>query len=361
MTNEDAEQQIAHDGPADLGHEDRTRGQELAAQQQRLEGLRVLAEKFRLLRERESQLEAELIVAEATRKTASPKAGLDLDPAKAAEIEAALDRQRGLQSEYDRLEQRQYGRGGEELASELAQLREGRDALNAWLEPPRALRRPPLHPLIHAIVAAAAVACTVASLVIHPMFLVLLFPLGLPLALVVWSRQDLAWLRLGAERRFKATGLAPPTAWKAPAVGERLSEIAESADLVAVQMEELARSEEMEESDPQLLALAADLAQAELRLEAILADAGLSADSIDPELEQWLEATRQILRWREELQEVRAERIAIRAETDDGREELFRYLSRHGEAPPEGRADLDALAAGLARLTGQSPEQPGSG
>ena len=85
-----------------------------------------------------------------------------------------------------------------------------------------------------------------------------------------------------------------------------------------------------------------------------MADAGLDTDSMHEELAGWVEREAEVRRTRRELGTVQAKRRALSREVDAGREDLYRFLSRQGEAPPQGRADLNALAAGLERLRRKS-------
>ncbi len=322
----------------------------LSSKRRSLERISARAEEARALREKECELEVELIAAEVERDAAVRKSGLDLAPDRAADIAAALDHQHQTRARLDTLVQ-QAARSRRETSNQLERLQAARSALQAWLDAPRVLKGARLNPVAHGVLVVAIGATVWAALAIHLVFLVLLFPLCLPLALLALSRQDLWWLRMGAERRYKETELEPPAAWNAGTVRTRLSEIESSLHAVSLRGEELSALEEMQDSEQALAAT--ELEQAQKQLDAVLGEAGLEPESIDGELERWLELVGRGLRINKELEEIRAKRAAISTQANQGREELFRFLSRHGHAPREGHADLDALAAGLDDLAGQ--------
>jgi hypothetical protein len=360
VRNHETDQEMDPSGREDPDHDARTPREELAAQRQRLEQLKAQEEALQTLRERESRLEAEIIVADVEYTRVSPGTNPPLDLATAARIAETFDHKRHLQAQYEALEDRQ-ALGGEEGARRLAQLRAGREALSSWLAAPEVVGRYRLSPKVRSAVVVAAIACILAAIAVHPIFLVMLLPLGLPLGYAAWSRQNLTWLRLGARRHLQATGLDAPADWNAADVRASLSEIDKSMARVVAEMEALRDPGQREADDRRLLALAAEITDAEARLEAALMEGGLGSRSIDREQARWLELAGAAARQRKELEDVRARREAVQAETRDGREALYLYLSRHGEAPPEGRADLDALAAGLDWLADRLARGDGPG
>ena len=314
----------------------------LATQTERLEQLRAGTEKLRSLRERECELEVELIAAEAALRAKSRKGGLALSPAQAAELMAALKRTRQLQGILEKLEQR-ASQGNGETSGELARLNAGRDALRSWLEAPRAGRAPRLPLAVRGLLATAAVLCVWAAAAVHPVVLVLLVPLLLPLVWIRWSGQNAAWLQLGAKRHYQVTGLEPPAAWQALSVRERMSDLERSIESLSTQPEQSAEDRGLEQHE-------AELVQSQALLEKILVETGLDVTDIDGDTERWLGLAAQTHSARNALDEVKAQRARLRAETDEDREALFRFLSRHGEAPPDGHADPQSLAAGLTRI-----------
>ncbi len=318
----------------------------LATQTERLEQLRAGTEKLRSLRERECELEVELIAAEAALRAKSRTGGLALSPAQAAELMAALKRTRQLQGILEKLEQR-ASQGNGETSGELARLNAGRDALRSWLEAPQAGRAPRLPLAVRGLLATAAVLCVWAAAAVHPVVLVLLVPLLLPLVWIRWSGQNAAWLQLGAKRHYQVTGLEPPAAWQALSVRERMSDLERSIESLSTQPEQSAEDRGLEQHE-------AELVQSQALLEKILVETGLDVTDIDGDTERWLGLAAQTHSARNALDEVKAQRARLRAETDEDREALFRFLSRHGEAPPDGHADLQTLAAGLTRISHRS-------
>jgi hypothetical protein len=278
-----------------------------------------------------------------------------LDLEKAAAIAEALHRKRELQT---RLEQRET-QDQEAGSSELERIRAGRDALVAWLEAPSAVRSRRLPRVARGVFLAAALVILWAAVAVHPILLLLLAPLALPLIFLSSSNQDLTWLRLGAERRFRQTGLDPSVAWEERAVRDRVSEIEDRMQAISQRMHELAEAKETEQGDREQVA--AELAQAEAHLETVLTEAGLDAGDMDADFERWLGLVGQARRAREALQKVQARRKAITTKANDEREALFKFLSRQGEAPPDSRANLDALAAGLERIAARSAGQDETG
>jgi hypothetical protein len=316
----------------------------LAAQKERLEQLRLRAENLHALRDRECELEVELIAAEAAHKAPCPGDKPGLDVTKAGEIAEALARTNDLRDGLQVELEPQSRPAGKVSARELARLKAAADALSAWLDAPGEIKRRELSPVAQAVLGLALLACIWAGFTFHFAFLILLIPLGMPFSFLALGAHDLSWVRLGTRRRFDATGLEPPAAWKTPAVTARRSEIERSIKRAAQE----ADPEETKSHDR--TSEEAEIYQAKIRLQILLAEAGLDADSISGELARWLKLEGEVRCARRELRTLQAKRRAISAETDAGREELFRFLSRQGEAPPEGRADFDALAAGLKRV-----------
>ncbi len=349
MTDQDTKHRSRSHKPEDPGPGEGPHGDELAAQMDRLERLRAGEDELRKLRGRECQLEVEVIAEKTLGKSAPPNARPDFNSRNTTRLAETFERRELCQAAYDSLME-QAGRDTGRDSSELAQLNAGQAALDSWLAAPASARGTRLLPWIHKGVVIGVIGTLLASLAIHLVFLVLLLPLTLPLAYVAWSRQNVVWLRLGAERQFQATGLQPPKAWKTPEVSERLSQIRQSIDLVSKQMDELAMSEDQNENDAEFVVRATELAEAESNFRSALADAGLTVEGLDPELKRWLKQRVAAKRLSAELNDVRAKRAAVNREVANDREELFRYLSRQGAAPPDGRADLSTLEFGLQRL-----------
>ncbi len=325
----------------------------LDREKQRLEQLTAGHGQLRSLRGQECSLEVELIAAEAALKTAVPPGALTVNPENAAKLVTALDHLRRLQEAKQELEG-EAGHGNN--AGELARLTAGKDALESWLEAPRAGQPPSLSRMAQAVLAAAVLVCLLAAVTVHPLMLLLLFPLLLPLAYFRWARQNTAWLRLGAERRYAATGLKPPVAWQVAAVGRLQSELRRSIELLGKQPGRSAGGAEAEAEQNDAGEVATELLESQALLEALLAESGLTVDDINEETEEKLRLSARVHSTREALNKTKLDYARLRAETEEQREALFRFLSRKGEAPSDGRADLETLDAGLKRLAGDSAE-----
>ena len=205
-----------------------------------------------------------------------------------------------------------------------------------------------MSPLTQALLGLALLACLWAGFTFHLAFLLLLIPLGMPFSFLALGAHDLAWVRLGLRRRFEGTGLDPPAAWKAPEVTARRSEIERS--LRSAREQPAGDADPEEAPAPDRPAQETHPSPTESRLRQLMAEAGLDPEGTSDELAHWLDLEATIRRTRRELRAVQAKRRTLGTKADAGREELYRFLSRQGEAPSQGRADLDALAAGLERV-----------
>ena len=352
MTSERNSGTAAGDGKRHSAPKQETVEETLAAQQELLEQLRLWSDELGTLTDRECELEVELIAAEAAHKAPFRQDVSGLDAAKAGVIAEAMARRPLLAGEPSGDPRTQKSPGGKSSKRELARLREAHEALGAWLDAPAEVKRREMSPLTQALLGLALLACLWAGFTFHLAFLVLLIPLGMPFSFLALGAHDLSWVRLGMRRRFEATGLDPPAAWKTPAVAarrseiERLLQLAQEPPVNDIHLEDTRASERLpQEAEP---------LQTESGLQQLMADAGLDTDGMNEELAGWLEREAAVRRTRRELGTVRAKRRALSRETDAGREALYRFLSRQGEAPPRGRADLDALAAGLERVRQKS-------
>ena len=348
MTSEQTPVQGGGEAQAQPTSETGRREQMLAAQHERLAQLRLRSDELHALRDRECELEVELIAAEAAHKAPFPGDKPGLDATKAGAIAEALARTSDLRGGLREDPGQQSSPAGAVSTRELARLKAAQEALSAWLEAPGEVKRRELPPLAQAMLGLALLACVWAGFTFHLAFLLLLIPLGLPFSFLALGAHDLSWVRLGTRRRFEATDLEPPTAWKTPAVTARRSEIERAIKLAAEQPARETAPQETQARDR--TSKETELYQTETHLQTLMYEAGLDADSMSGELARWLKLEGEVRCTRRELRTLQAKRRAIGAETDAGREELFRFLSRQGEAPPEGRADLDALAAGLERV-----------
>lgn len=324
---------------------------DLAKQQGQLERLRSLMDEAGTMRDREVELEVECIEAEVLLKSASSEHRPDLDTRVATQIAEALHRKQALA--------KQLGIGkpaatpNKIIASdELERLHVARDALVAWLKAPNKLRSQHIPRVVYGVFLVVVVAIIWASVVIHPAILLVLVALAPPIAYLRMPRQDLLWMRLGAERKFKATGLKPPTSWQEAAVQARLVEL--DSEIEDRPQQTKASTEVAEIEEDELMRREVEYAQAMLQLDELLMAAGLDADGLDEEFGQWLELLGNARSKWNALDQLKSKRTKIEAEIDRGREAIFKFLSRQGEAPSKGYADLELLAKGIQRLIDQT-------
>ncbi len=319
------------------------------ALQQQIERLAQLKEgtaQLRSLKEQECQLEVDVIAAEAAVRAATRNGAQPVNPAQAAQVLTALDHMRRLQAAFTKQQHAQHP----DSAGERARLTAAGDALEAWLEAPRAGRPPHLSAAIRLMLTTGCIGCFLAAVTVHPLFLLLLVPLLSPVAFVRWSRQNASWLRLGAERRYAATGLKPPDAWQADAVEQRALELQRSMEALAPQTPQCPGDEEQAPDSGEQLG--AELSQTQALFEAAMAEASLS--DIDGETEANLRLSAQIHNARSALRSVQSRRASLRAGAEKNREALFRFLSKRGQASADGRADLQTLEHGLQRVARRS-------
>ena len=107
-----------------------------------------------------------------------------------------------------------------------------------------------------------------------------------------------------------------------------------------------------------LAQLRLDLALAMQEFDSALADAGLDAGCIDTGSEHWLELLADAHDARRNFEQINAQLKVVSAEKYAAEETLFRFLSRQGEAPRNGTADLDSLSAGLDRVATHTANKP---
>ena len=168
----------------------------------------------------------------------------------------------------------------------------------------------------------------------------------------MWRGQDNEWRRLGARRRYDTTGLSPIHTWDDEHVRARRDELERTLAADAVAPAETP-SETYSGLEAERSELAARIAEADTQVARTLADAGLEPGNLDPALSHWLDLHARAERARLELERVRARRKSARGDAESIRDGLYRYLSRRGEAPADGRADSDAIAARIDRLAGR--------
>jgi hypothetical protein len=310
-----------------------------------------------VLKELEADLEVEQISAEVALKAATSKHGIAISPDDAEAVAKARTRMRELETELE-------GKGaktapsGADMRAEIERMRAGREALEAWRDAPEtvsAWRRPRLANTLLVIACVAAVAAAVA---LHPVYLALLVPLVMAIGYFTFTAQDADWVRLGAVRRFQNTRLKPPSSWQSNTVEGRIHELNNAATEMErrLSQHEANRDEASEREDDAAsnLALSMQLVEATDAHGAALAKVGLDAEAIDDDLSAWLDLVLETHRIGSELNQLRTKRGSLSREAEETRDALFRFLVLSDEAPPEGRADSEALRAGLKRVAESS-------
>jgi hypothetical protein len=299
------------------------------------------------LRERERHLEVERIAAEVALRTLTPSRQPPFAPGKADEIIRTLDHMRTLESKLRASDQHLATHQRME-AEALEQLQAGAQALLAWLDAPRLGDLQPTRRAVRTVLFAVTFGAIGAAFTVHPAFLLLLLPVG-PIVILLRSGQDITWRRLGAERRFKETGLEGPAEWSEQSVRLRI------AELQAATVAPGPTSADREQAAPHVedierASLAVQLADEKQKLADMLVDGGLDPVALDGDLEQQLRLMAEVERSQRDLDGVQQARRAATIESNEVREQLFGYLARQGTAPPNGRANAAALAESLDRL-----------
>lgn len=324
----------------------------IARQRQRLASLESCEERIRVLREQECDLEVEDMAAQAALRSATTRLEPDVDPALASRLGRSLEHRREL-------EEKRRGAGVQDGARrfrgtrEADALRAGHDALLAWLdasrprEPGGAARAAQVALLI------ATIATVWAAIAIHPAFLLLLVVIVGPASFAMGRAQDADWRRVGARRRFEASGCAEIGKWDDESVRARIAELESLlADADRNRLETADDATAVHADD--VGALLAELAETDRRIESDLTGAGLSAEDTRGALGEWMRLVARAERARESLERVKGERRHLRAEAAELRDQLTRYLRSQGVKPTEPQDTARAIAERLERLSASS-------
>lgn len=323
-------------------------GEKLSEQRKRLEALEHHEGELARLRDRENDLEVECIAAKAALGAAAAHAPAGIDAATATTIGLALAHRQMLADGLEGVERRLAGYSGKS-DERRRRLESGREALAMWLEKPARSAPDALQRGARVFLLVVTVAAVIAAIRVHPAFLLIVVVVSGPVSFLLWRGQDNEWRRLGARRRFDATGLAPIRSWTDEHVSARLRELEAALAEESVAPADVP-SETYAALEQEKRTLSSQLAEADAHAREALAGAGLAPDDLDPELSRWLELHARAERARLELEQVQARRRSTRGDADEMRDGLYRYLSRRGEAPSDGRADTGAIAERIERL-----------
>ena len=308
--------------------------------------LRAHEERLHALCARRIDLEVERIVAESELRAVRAGSGPEVPGAAAGAVVDALDRLRRLESSHAaRLAFIDTGaRSHEEL---LQRLQAGDDALGAWLGADREGAGAGGRRTAKQVLLAVCFAILVLAFAVHLVFLVLLVPVGGAMSFVLWTGQDRAWRRMGARRRYESLRLEVPAAWTEDAVRERR----DALSLVAERVRERESAPGDEDDWEEETRLSTDMEAARSDLREALAAAGLAGDGADEATETRIRALARAWRVEQALQGIVEDLAGERAGAGEIRESIYRKLAREGEASPDGDASVDALEAGVERIS----------
>ena len=318
----------------------------LPTEESKLAELRGHEERLEALRERRTDLEVERIVAGTALRAARTGSAPQTSGRDATAIVDALDRLRRLESRHSA--HVAFAEAGVRSQDELIErLRDGDDALAAWLEADRddagtsSGRR-----IAKQVLLAVCLAVVALALMVHLAFLVLLVPVGGAMSFLLWTGQDRAWRRMGARRRFERLRLGAPEAWNEAAVRERRRALSR----IAKEVRERTSTSPDDDTHSRGQDVRADLDAARSDLHDALATAGLDEDRLDEAVEAALRALARVWRAEQALHDVVEEMAGERDGAGAVRESLYRGLARDGEAAPDGDASAGTLQAGIERV-----------
>lgn len=325
-------------------------GEELTEQRERLASLASCEERIRSLRDRECDLEVEHMAAQAALNSATSRLAPTIDPALASSIGHSLENRRDLEERL-RMANEGHGTGRGGVDRKHDQLRAGHAALLAWLDASAPRESGRLARSAKFVLLAATIASLWAAFAIHPAFLVLLVVVIGPVSFAMARGQDDKWQRVGARRRFEASGLADPADWNEPSVRARAAELASL--LARDPRDDSGANQDAPHDDARDAgALAARIDDEDRRIEAGLAAAGLTPEDTKGEMGEWLRLVARADRSLESLEHVRDARKRLRAEAAELRDQLGRYLNRQGVKPTAQQDTAAEIAERLDDLSG---------
>lgn len=303
----------------------------LAEQRQRLASLASCEEQIRTLRDRECDLEVEHMAAQAALHSATNRLAPKIDPALASSIGHSLESRSELEERL-RVAKESHGTAGLDPRRKRDQLRAGHAALLAWLEASEPREPGRVAGAAKLVMLAATIACVWAAIAIHPAFLLLLVVVVGPVSFAMARGQDDKWQRVGARRRFEASGLAELAEWNEHTVRARIAELesllAHSGRNHPQTGDDASGGEALDAA-----ALAARLADEDRQIASGLAAAGLTDEDTEGEIGHWLRLVARADRSRESLDRTKEARKRLRMEADEIRDQLGSYLHSRGVKP----------------------------
>ncbi len=324
----------------------------IAEQRLRLASLEACEERIRTLREQECDLEVEHIAAQAALHSTAGGLAPKIDGALAARIGRSLEVRHRLEDQRRKAgtEQGSRSSGGRR---ERDALRAGHAALQAWLETPRRREPGPMAAVAKLALLIAIVVTIWAAIAIHPALLLLLVVVAGPVSFATGRGQDADWRRVGARRRFAATGLADVDTWDEEKVRGRLLEL--ESLLAAMDRDRPDNSADDSQAGPgDAEALAVQIVEEDRKIASGLAAAGLTLAATQGETGDWLRLVARADRAHESLERVKSEPHRLRAEAAELRRQLLGYLYAQGIKPTEQQDSAAAIAERLDRLSASS-------
>lgn len=320
----------------------------LVEQRKRLVELTDLEQQIATLQMRKTELEVECIAADTALKTATtagprPK----LNRARLTKIAKIFHDRREIEAAIKTLNHQQDHQASAP-DQEPEQLKAGRDALVSWLDAPDSVQPQPLLKVAYAVAAAATLLVIWATIVIHPALIVLLLGLGALLTFLRSTDQNVEWIRLGAKRHFEKMGLKSPLSWEEAAVQGRVMEL--ETQMKEFTHQDVVIQEPLDSELDTTERLEQELALLTVQFDAQLAEAGLNADSLDNDLKHWLNLFAVAHSARNDLVRLDASLKTASAEKSAIQESLYRFLTRQGQAPQGGAADVGSLNTALDRV-----------
>jgi hypothetical protein len=324
----------------------------LAGQRLRLASLEACDDRIRILREQECDLDVEHIAAEAALRSATRRLQPKIDPALALRIGRFLENRRALE-ESRRYANEDDGVRSAGSARRVDRLRAGHAALQAWLDASRPREPSAVTRAARIAFLIAVIAIVWAAFAIHLAFLLLLLVIVGPVSFVMGRGEDVEWRRVGARRRFEASGLADIAAWDENTVRARANEL--EAFLKVPDRNSTTGDAVIPRADlVDAQAIAAQIAEEDVQIASDLRSAGLTLEDAQGELGDWLRLVARADRTRESLQRVKNERTRVREETAEIRDHLLRYLRSQGVKPLQQQDSVAAIAESLERLSRSS-------
>jgi len=321
----------------------------LAEQRLRVGSLESCEDRIRILRQQEGDLEVEHIAAQAALQSTTPRLQPKIDPVLASRIGGSLERRRELE-ERRRESNEDHSHRSPGGSRRVDQLRAGRAALQAWLDASRPQEAGPVVGAAKLALLIATIAAVWAAFAIHLAFLLLLVVVVGPVSFAMGRGHDAEWRRVGARRRFAASGLADIATWDEDSVRTRMVEL--ESLLAATDRDGLDKDADIPARDPvDAQTMAAQIAEQDEQIASDLAAAGLTVDDMQGETENWLRLVARADRSRESLGRVKNERKRVRAEAAELRDHLLRYLQSRGVKPLQQQDTAAAIAESLDRLS----------